>query len=128
MLFNGHRKASLEPLPIWSTRSQQGFSLVELLVALLLGSLIAAAGIQLLLTSSQTYRLQSGTSEVQEGGRFSIEYMIRDIRLAGHGMGGAAGGGECSWTDFVEDTGGNQSPIRFDNNNPGGSQNDVQDV
>ncbi|MBV1882911.1 MAG: PilW family protein [Pseudomonadales bacterium] len=122
MIFNGSRKT-----PTLPGNYLRGFSLVELLVALLLGSLIAAAGIQLLLTSSQTYRLQNGTSEVQEGGRFSIEYMIRDIRLAGHGMGGAAGGGECGWSEFVTDTGGKQSPIRLGSAPAVVSQNDVVD-
>ncbi|MBL4868759.1 MAG: PilW family protein [Pseudomonadales bacterium] len=128
MTFNNQQISQIKRKSLISVKRRQGFSLVELLVALLLGSLISAAGIQLLLTSSQSYRLQNGMSEVQEGGRFSIEYMIRDIRLAGHGMGGAAGGGDCGWGEFVTETNGKQSPIRIGTTDSPESLNDVIDL
>lgn len=89
-----------------------GLSLVELLVALMLGSMIAAAGIQLLLTTSKSYRLQNGMTDVQESGRFAIEYMTRDIRMAGYGMAGAEGSGKCLSTVFNA-LNSNPSAIRF---------------
>ena len=88
-----------------------GFSLVELLVALLLGTMVVVAGIQLLMTNSETYRLQNGMSDVQENGRFAIEYMMRDIRMAGFGM-DAIDGGACGSAAFITD-GSQPSAIRF---------------
>lgn len=113
---------------IMSLDGSRGFSLVELMVALFLGTLIAAAGVQLLLTSSETYRLQNGLSEVQESGRFAIEYMTRDVRLAGYGMGGAEGSGDCRWEDFITASNTKQSPIRFSTSSILETQNDVTDV
>ncbi|HEX6592475.1 MAG TPA: prepilin-type N-terminal cleavage/methylation domain-containing protein, partial [Moraxellaceae bacterium] len=43
---------------------QQGFSLVELMVAMALGLLLSAAAIQMFLTSQQSMNVQQGTSEV----------------------------------------------------------------
>lgn len=62
---------------------QQGFSLVELMVSLLLGSLIVVAAVELFSTNQQTFQLQRAMSEVQESGRFSLEYIARDARKIG---------------------------------------------
>lgn len=66
-----------------STQRQRGLTLVELLIALLLGSLISAAAIQMLLTNKKTLTTQQGNSEVEENGRYAVDFLIRDIRKAG---------------------------------------------
>ena len=43
---------------------QRGFSLVELMVALLLGTLITAAAVQMFITNQRSFRLQQTMSEV----------------------------------------------------------------
>jgi type IV pilus assembly protein PilW len=61
----------------------RGFSLVELMIALLLGSLITLAAVQLFGTNQRTFQLQQGLTDVQEQGRFALDFMARDIRIMG---------------------------------------------
>jgi type IV pilus assembly protein PilW len=63
---------------------QTGLSLVELMVALALGLMLTAGIIQLFLGSKQTYRFEEALSRLQENGRFAIETLSRDVRMAGN--------------------------------------------
>ncbi len=65
-----------------STKSQSGISLVEIMIALALGAFLTAGIIQIFLASKQTYRIQDGLSAIQENGRFSMDFITRDIRMA----------------------------------------------
>ncbi len=66
-----------------SQRQQQGLTLIELLIALVIGSLISAAAMQMLLTNKRTLTTQQGNNEVEENGRYAIDFLMRDIRKAG---------------------------------------------
>jgi len=68
---------------------RNGFSIVELMVALLLGSLVAIAATQLFLVNRQTSNLQQGIASVQDQGRFAMDYISRDLMQAGHDPAGA---------------------------------------
>lgn len=59
-----------------------GLSLIELMVALLLGTLVVAAAIGIFLTNRQTYRTTDSLGRVQENVRTAFELMARDIREA----------------------------------------------
>lgn len=72
------------PGSLHGARRQSGFSLVELMVTLLLGSLISIAAVQLFATNQRTFLLQQGLTDVQEQGRFALEYIARDMRRMGH--------------------------------------------
>jgi type IV pilus assembly protein PilW len=61
---------------------QSGMTLVELMVALVLGIFIAAAALQLFLTGSINYKLQKAMAELQDNGNFGLNYIVRDIKLA----------------------------------------------
>ncbi len=63
---------------------EMGFSLVELMVAMLIGLIILAAVVQIFVGSNATYRLDEGLARVQEGARFSMDYLAKDIRMAGY--------------------------------------------
>ena len=63
---------------------QQGFSLVEIMVALVISLFLAAGIIQLFISSQQTYRVTQALSRLQENGRFIIDRMAFDIRMAGY--------------------------------------------
>lgn len=64
--------------------TQRGFTLVELLIALAISLFLLAALIQIMASSTQTYRAHEGVSRIQEGGRFAIEIIGRQIRNAGY--------------------------------------------
>lgn len=66
-------------------KTQQGFTLVELMVAIVLGLLLVAAAIQLFTGGLITTRLQQANSEIQDSGIFGMEYIAQDIRLANFG-------------------------------------------
>ncbi|MCB1919533.1 MAG: PilW family protein [Candidatus Competibacteraceae bacterium] len=61
---------------------QRGFTMVEILVALVISLFLVAGVIQLFIGSKQTYRGYDALSRIQENGRFALEAMARDIRMA----------------------------------------------
>lgn len=62
---------------------QNGFSLIELMIAMVLGLVLIAGVVNVFLASSQTYRLQEAMFRVQESGRFALDFMLRDLRDSG---------------------------------------------
>ena len=64
---------------------QHGLTLLELLVAITLGLAVVTGTIQIYLGTSQTYRVQEAQSRIQENGRFALERLNREIRMAGLG-------------------------------------------
>lgn len=66
------------------TRRESGLSLIELMIALLIGSILILGVIQVFAASRAAYQLSEGLSRVQENGRFALDYLQRDIRMAGH--------------------------------------------
>lgn len=64
-------------------RAAAGFSLVELMVAMVIGLVITFAVVQIFTTSRTTYQTDEGLARVQENGRFAIEFLSREIRQAG---------------------------------------------
>ena len=65
-------------------RQQLGLSLVELMVALVLGLVLMTGIIQVFLSSRQTYATNEAMARMQENGRFALEFISRSARLAGY--------------------------------------------
>ena len=64
-------------------RSQQGITLIELMIALVIGLLATGAMLKVYVDSSQLYRFNEGLARIQENGRFGLEFIRRDARMAG---------------------------------------------
>ena len=62
----------------------RGFTLVELMIALLIGLIISAGVIQIFSASRTTYQLDESLARAQENGRFALEFLAQDIRHAGY--------------------------------------------
>lgn len=62
----------------------RGYTLVELMVALTIGLIILAAVSQLFVTNRSAYRLEEALARVQESGRFALDFLAADIRMAGY--------------------------------------------
>jgi len=62
---------------------QNGFSLIELMISLVIGGLIIAAVGTVFLGSRQSYRVQDAMARMQEGTRYIFELMTVDLRQAG---------------------------------------------
>lgn len=67
-----------------ATRHAAGLSLVELLVAIVIGLIVVAGVVQVYISAKQAYRATEALARVQEAGRFAISAMMRDIRMAGY--------------------------------------------
>ncbi|HEB93937.1 MAG TPA: prepilin-type N-terminal cleavage/methylation domain-containing protein [Gammaproteobacteria bacterium] len=63
---------------------QQGFSLVEIMVALTLGLVLLGGAITLYAGSKDSYRLQENIAGMQENARFAIHALRRDVEMAGY--------------------------------------------
>jgi type IV pilus assembly protein PilW len=62
----------------------RGFSIVELMVAMVI-TLILLAGIgQIFLSSKKSYNLQDSLSRMQESGRYAMDTLTQDLRRAGY--------------------------------------------
>jgi len=62
----------------------QGFSLVELMIAITLGLVLLLGVTQVFLSSKTVYNSQSTMSRVQETGRLAVDFLARDVRMAGY--------------------------------------------
>lgn len=68
---------------------QNGFTLVELMISIVLGLLLVAAAIQLFVSGQVTYKVQQAGATLQESGIFGTAYITQNIRLANYGNIGA---------------------------------------
>lgn len=68
----------------YSTKAQAGLSLVELMVAITLSIVLVLGLVQVFAASRASYVMAQGMARAQEGGRFAVEYLQRDARMAGH--------------------------------------------
>lgn len=65
-------------------RYKAGFSLIELMIAITLGLVLMGGVIQMFLGSKAAFSSQQATSQIQESGRLALEFLARDIRMAGY--------------------------------------------
>jgi type IV pilus assembly protein PilW len=62
---------------------QQGFTLVEIMLAITLSLILIAGVIEVYLSSKTSFQVQNQLSRLQENQRISVEFLQRDIRQAG---------------------------------------------
>jgi len=65
-------------------RQSRGFSLTELLVAMVIGLLLLAGLVALMLSSQKNYAQQDYSARLQENARFAMQFLSYDIRMAGY--------------------------------------------
>lgn len=65
------------------TTTQRGFTLVELMVAMVLGLIVIGGVVSVFLSNQQSYRANQALGEVQDNSRIAFELMARDLRDAG---------------------------------------------
>lgn len=106
--------------PTGARASISGFSLVELMIALVLGLIVIGAAVSIFLSNQQTFRTTENLARLQENARFAFESMAREIREAGGTPCGVkpvanvinGGGGWWNWNT--------QGPLRgYAGNTPG---------
>lgn len=65
-----------------STRRHRGFTLIELMVALLLGLIVIGGVASVFLANQQTYRTNNALGDVQDSARLAVELLAHDVRNA----------------------------------------------
>lgn len=67
----------------FSTRGRPGgFTLVELMVAMVLSLVVIGGALMVYMSSSASYRAQEATARMMESGRTAVELISRDLRMA----------------------------------------------
>jgi type IV pilus assembly protein PilW len=61
---------------------QRGLTLIELMISLALGLILAAAAVSIFVGNKQAYKLQEAVSTTQENGRFAMNALISAVRPA----------------------------------------------
>lgn len=97
--------------PLLTRPNNAGFSLVELMVAISISLVLLVGLIQVFISSKRSYNIQDSIARMQENGRYAVELLNRDLRLAGY-MGGNAD---------VTTISGNSAPVVPDGNCVGSS-------
>ena len=87
----------------------QGFTLVELMIALVLGLFLVGGVLAVFLSNSQTFRTNEALSRIQENGRFAVEFISSDLRFTAYLTGRELCGGDVN---FVPEFG--SSNFEFD--------------
>lgn len=64
--------------------NQLGMTLVEILVALVISLVLIGGVIQIFIGNKLTYRAQDSLSRIQENGRYAIDLLNQDIRMANY--------------------------------------------
>ncbi len=64
--------------------STQGYTLLELMIAMSLGLVLIGGAIQTLISNKQTFNITNAIGSTEEGGRFSMHFLTQDIRMAGY--------------------------------------------
>jgi len=65
------------------TRKQRGMTLVELMISTFLGLILISGLITAFMGTKRSSELNAALTEMQESGRFALDSMIRDVRMAG---------------------------------------------
>lgn len=71
-------------MTLHTQRKLRGFTIVELMVAITISALILGVLTQVYAGASRSYRVAEALSRMQENGRYAMDFLARDIRLAGY--------------------------------------------
>jgi prepilin-type N-terminal cleavage/methylation domain-containing protein len=66
--------------------NQKGFTLIELMVALVLSFILVGAIYRTFTSQQKAYTVQDQIAETQQNARMAMNILVRDIRMAGYGM------------------------------------------
>ena len=65
-------------------RRIRGFSMIELMVAVVLALIVTAAVLAVFVASRQSFNSTSGTAALADGGRFALDFIQNSVRSAGY--------------------------------------------
>ena len=65
------------------TGNQTGFTLTELMIAMVLGVILAGGVVNLFIVGQRSFRTDENVARMQDEGRFAINELMKDRRMAG---------------------------------------------
>lgn len=65
-------------------RTQTGFTLTELMIAMVLGVILAGGVVNLFVVGQKSFRMDENVARMQDEGRFAINELMKEIRMAGY--------------------------------------------
>ena len=81
-------------------RLDHGFTLIEVLIAMLLSGIVLASIYSAFQSQQNSYLAEEQVSEMQQNVRIGIDMLAKDIRLAGYDPAGSAGAGFVDSVNF----------------------------
>jgi len=63
---------------------QVGLSLIELMIAMVVGLILIAGVLSIFLSSRQSFGINGAVAQIQENARFALEFIRKDTRMAGY--------------------------------------------
>jgi type IV pilus assembly protein PilW len=81
--------------------NEQGFTMVELLVGLLIGLILMGVAVKIFLVQQRAYNLQEQLSEMQQNIRSAMDTIVKEIKMAGYDPTGANFNGITYATDTL---------------------------
>lgn len=63
---------------------QAGLSLIELMIALVVGLILIAGVLSIFMSSRKSYGINTAVGQIQEHGRFALDFIRHDTRMAGY--------------------------------------------
>jgi type IV pilus assembly protein PilW len=64
--------------------TQSGFTLTELMIAMVLGVILAGGVVNLFVIGQKSFRTDENVARMQDEGRFAINELVKDLRMAGY--------------------------------------------
>lgn len=62
---------------------EKGFTLIEMMIAMVMGLILIAGALSIFLGTKQGYRMEQGMSLMQSTGRAALDFLSRDLSMAG---------------------------------------------
>jgi type IV pilus assembly protein PilW len=82
--MTGHSLPEIRPSRLGSPMRASGFSLIELMVALVIGVVLIAGAVQVYVDSHAAYEVNETTARLQENARYAMSVLEPDVRMAGY--------------------------------------------
>ncbi len=109
----------------WSTSEKnKGLTLIELLIALVLSSVLIVSLYRIFISQQKTYTVQDQVADTQQNVRAAIDRMTKEIRMAGYDPQGTGNFGFQIATSNGRITGSNSIAFTIDYNEDGIINND----
>lgn len=109
---------------------EKGMTLLEILIALLIGGIVMTAIYQTTQSLQQSYLLQQGIANMQQNLRVAMFMMVSEIRMAGYDPSGKADAGIVSAVPASMPSPADDAMVRFtrDLNGDGDTEDSAEDI